>query len=178
MKNESPYEVNPVAENILNKFNQAVFAISVFVAIVGAIACIVAATAEFESAYLWGILGAAVLALSAALFWATGKVLINISRNLYNINDALRSGGVQVKEISTPKKEVKKEEKTKLEPKDGAKFAVGQLVIIKADERQFRVELVYKNEDGTFSYYAKNLNDYFKESEIEDFEEYWAEKKK
>ncbi len=51
-------------------------------------------------------------------------------------------------------------------------FHVGQLVVVKADESQFRIDEI--DSDG---YYSKKLNRHFSGDEIEDFEAYWNNKK-
>lgn len=60
------------------------------------------------------------------------------------------------------------------EPVEGGKFGIGQLVIVKEDERQFRITQAARKKDGTMAYYSDRLNKYFDESELEDFNAYWA----
>lgn len=177
--NESPYEVNPVAESILDKFLKTVLVICVIISVISVFVAIVAATVENQGSFLWLIPIAILFVIMAGVFWAIGKVLINISRNLYNINDALRASGKQPVEKPVAAKKAEKivEAKSSLEKKEGEKFAVGQLVIVKADERQFRVTSTFRKEDGTVSYYSDRLNKFFDESEIEDFDAYWAARK-
>ena len=72
-----------------------------------------------------------------------------------------------------------KAEKNKFErvsESDGNKYSVKQLVIIKDNEDQFRIDDVLKGEDGSFSYFSSKFNKYFTEDEIEDFNEYWVAK--
>ena len=57
-----------------------------------------------------------------------------------------------------------------------SKFAVNQLVIIKENEKLFRIANVIKCDDGNYSYADKNDNRY-SEQQLEDFEEYWAARK-
>ncbi|MBR4213659.1 MAG: hypothetical protein IKR82_06890 [Bacteroidales bacterium] len=177
--NESAYEVNPVAESILDKFLKTVLVICIIIGVIGIFAAIIAATVESQSAFLWLIPVAILFVIMAGVFWAIGKVLINISRNLYNINDSLRANGKQLGEKPVVAKKVEKQAETKssLEKKEGEKFAVGQLVIIKEDERQFRVTSTFRKEDGTVSYYSDRLNKFFDEAELEDFDAYWAARK-
>ena len=118
MKDESPYKVNPVAERVLDIFLKTVLIICLISSVILALGSIVVAAAEGEGTYLWGILGSAFFALGAAISWAAGKVLINISRNLYNINDALRNGTTPKVEIDTVA--IKNEDTDKGEEKDKA----------------------------------------------------------
>lgn len=177
--NESPYEVNPVAESILDKFLKAVLIICIILGVIGVFAVIIAATIANQSAILWFIPVVILFVITAGVFWAIGKVLINISHNLYNINTALRTNGKQPveKPATANKAEKLAAEKPPLEKKEGEKFAVGQLVIVKADERQFRVTSTFRKEDGTVSYYSDRLNKFFDEAELEDFDAYWAARK-
>lgn len=177
--NESPYEVNPVAESILDKFLKTVLIICIIIGVIGVFAAIIIATTEYQSAFLWLIPISILFVIIAGIFWAIGKVLINISRNLYNINDALRANGKPSVEKPASAKQAEKPaaENPPLEKKEGEKFAVGQLVIIKKDERQFRVTSTFRKEDGTVSYYSDRLNKFFDEAELEDFDAYWAARK-
>ena len=53
------------------------------------------------------------------------------------------------------------------EPK--SHFSVGQLVIVKATEEQFRITSIDDNR-----YYSEKFDKTFTEDEIEDFDVYWA----
>lgn len=66
------------------------------------------------------------------------------------------------------------------EEKDAAvtKFKVGQLVIVKEDESQFKVSEVMRGEDGVVLYFSDKFDRYFGEDEIEDFAEHWEKNKK
>lgn len=57
------------------------------------------------------------------------------------------------------------------------KFAVDQLVIIKKTEDQFRITSVIEQGDEIL-YFSEKFNKNFSENEIEDFDLYWANKKK
>ena len=199
-KHAFPSDVNPAAESILEKFLNAILIIFIIIGAIGAFASIIVASIESDRVFLWGIPIAILFVTVAGVFWAIGKVLINISRNLYNINDALRSGAVPIvgKMIDSEVKpapdgaaermlretknhdgiEEKAANKAVLEKIDGEKFVAGQLVIIKADERQVRVSTVFRKEDGTMTYYSDRHNKFFDENELEDFDKYWAARKK
>lgn len=69
-----------------------------------------------------------------------------------------------------------KEQYENVSESDVNKYSVKQLVIIKVDENQFRIDDVLKCEDGKFLYFSSKYNKYFAEDEIEDFNEYWAAK--
>ena len=58
-----------------------------------------------------------------------------------------------------------------------SKFTAGQLVIVKEDESQFRIDDVMENADGSILYYSEKFNRYYPEDEIEDFKVYWDSKK-
>ena len=102
-----------------------------------------------------------------------------------------------VKEISTAFKEMAKNNtkpmQTKVvrsesgEPKSGSnkedestpsssKFEVGQRVIVKKDESQFKIADITQNDDGDFLYYSQSHNRHFMGNEIEDFKTYWNNK--
>ena len=60
---------------------------------------------------------------------------------------------------------------------EGAKFSAGQLVIVKSNEGQFRIDsVVQKGEE--FVYYSEKFNRDFSADEIEDFDKYWEAKKR
>lgn len=90
---ESPYKVSPLAENILDIILKVFLIIIIVGAIITAIVGIVIAINEEEWAPMLLVLAAAGAVGLGYIVWALGKVVINISRNLYNINDALRGGG-------------------------------------------------------------------------------------
>jgi hypothetical protein len=54
-------------------------------------------------------------------------------------------------------------------------FKIGELVIIKATEGQFRISNI-KIEGDTVYYYSDKFQEGFKEQEIENFEKYWKDK--
>lgn len=84
------YSVNPNAEVVLNGVATTILVIGWILAIAGIAVGIVAATDEGEFVYaLAGILGGGFILLMFYIIWAELKVIINISRSLYNINDEL-----------------------------------------------------------------------------------------
>lgn len=113
---------------------------------------------------IWFVFGV----LSLILFFKIWRMCNNvrdIKEDLHDIKNSLKS-----KEIST-------KENAGLEPVEGGKFGIGQLVIVKEDERQFRITLAARKDDGTMAYYSDRLNKYFDENELEDFNTYWEERK-
>lgn len=58
-----------------------------------------------------------------------------------------------------------------------SEFQLNQLVIVKADESQFRINDIIEL-DGVTQVYSEKYNKYFKVSEIEDFDKYWESKRK
>ncbi len=86
------YSVNPNAENVLNGVAATILVIGWIFGIVGIIAGIAAAIDQGEWFYaLAGFLGGGLILLTFYIVWAELKVIINISRSLYNINDELES---------------------------------------------------------------------------------------
>ena len=85
----SKYAVNPAAESTVN----TVASILLIIGIIGALVGFVGGLGMFsddETAAGWGFLGGGVIVFLVGLLeWAFLKVFVNISRNLYNINDIL-----------------------------------------------------------------------------------------
>ena len=85
----SKYAVSPTAENIVNGIAGFMLAIGLIALLVG----LLGGMGEFsdgETALGWAFLGGGiVLFLISLVEWAFLKVFVNISRNLYNINDVL-----------------------------------------------------------------------------------------
>lgn len=85
----SKYSVNPAAENTVNVVAVVLLVIGIIGAAVGLIGGLVM-FAEDEAGTGWAFFGIGLaLFLTGLLEWAFLKVFVNISRNLYNINDAL-----------------------------------------------------------------------------------------
>lgn len=84
------YDVNPRAETILNTAIKVGFVIYCIICIAGFLGGIIASVSEYEGIYLLISLGSLFLFLIALILWAFGKVLINISRNLFNINEEIK----------------------------------------------------------------------------------------
>lgn len=165
--NESPYEVNPVAESILDKFLKTVLIICIIIGVIGVFAAIIIATTEYQSAFLWLIPISILFVVIAGIFWAIGKVLINISRNLYNINDALRGGTIDEKKKSAKTGTVQKveQEKAKEEVKKEP-FKEGQWVMIKATRVKFCIDKLVE-EGGQIRYYCSRLYTSFSADQLE-----------
>ncbi len=93
MPQSSPqqYAVNPMAEDILDtilKINLILGWVLALAALVGSI--VLAASEELYFIIVLGILAGALILLITYLIWARFKVIINISRNLFNINSKLK----------------------------------------------------------------------------------------
>ena len=85
----SAYEsVDPSAERFLDGVNTTLKIIGIILACIGVIASIVMAN-ELEEGCLIGIFGSLFMLIMVLIAWATIKVFINISRNLFNINNRL-----------------------------------------------------------------------------------------
>ena len=85
----SKYAVSPAAESTVSTVAGILLGIGILAAVIGFFGGII----EFgddESAAGWAFLGGGLLVfLTGVLEWAFLKVFVNISRNLYNINDVL-----------------------------------------------------------------------------------------
>ena len=88
---ENRYSVNPAAESVCS----AVAAILLTLFIIGAVVLIILGVVAFvDGDTTYGLIfcgGALVCFVIGLVNWASMKMLINISRSLYNINDAIRS---------------------------------------------------------------------------------------
>ena len=88
---ENRYSVNPAAESVCS----AVAAILLTLFIIGAVVLIILGVVSFvDGDTTYGLIfcgGALVCFVIGLVNWASMKMLINISRSLYNINDAIRS---------------------------------------------------------------------------------------
>ena len=165
------FYVNPAAESVAASVAKAVLILSI---ILGLILCI----AGFASGYgIMSLVAAVYLVLVGVICWAVIRMFVNISHSLYNINEAIRN------QAPTSQKSADNSDNTSLS-KEGSdveesvgKFKAGQLVIVKADESQFRINSVSEN-DGVVSYFSEKFNRSFNEDEIEDFDKYWADKRR
>ena len=161
---ENRYYVNPDAENVCN----VVAIVFLIVSIICALACLLLAL--FESAY--GLFGAIFFVIIGLVSWASLKVVVNISRSLYNINDALRAG-LKQNGASTVSGNNNSNNPgvadSAIQEESKHHFSVGQLVIVKANEKQFRITSIDDN-----GYYSEKFDKTFTEDEIEDFDVYWA----
>lgn len=85
----SKYAVSPAAENTVNTVAGILLAIGILGAVIGFFGGVIEFTDD-EAAAGWGFIGGGVVIFLAGLLeWAFLKVFVNISRNLYNINDVL-----------------------------------------------------------------------------------------
>jgi len=176
MNSPDYYEVNPAAESV----SSAVAKVVLVVCIIAALILLIVGFIGLEDGGGWVIIGVSIMcAIAGVVSWAFLKMIVNISRSLYNINRALR-GDEAVLKPSIPEKD---ESESDIQPvidnisTSNTKFSIGQLVIVKYDESQFRISDI-DDRGGILKprYYSKKLERYFLEDEIEDFEVYWAKK--
>lgn len=163
---ENRYFINPNAESICN----VVAIVFLIVSIICALFCLLAGLAS--DAIVYGILGAVIFVIAGLVSWASLKVVVNISRSLYNITDALRAGLKQngassiSGNINSNNNGV---DDSAIQEESKPHFSVGQLVIVKATEEQFRITSIDDN-----GYYSEKYDKIFTDDEIEDFNVYWA----
>lgn len=183
---KSPYEVNPTAENVLDTVLKVFLVIGLVGAAITVIVAIGISDKWNEWAPLKALLPIAVFtAVAVFILWAVGKVMINISRNLYNINDALRGGAVEgaaedVKEdtvqeavVQEPVQEdveedVKEDKEAPSEPELVGTFKKGQLVMIKTSRVKFCIDKLVE-EDGQIKYYCSRLFTAYSEDQLEPY---------
>ena len=167
MKNR--YYVNPNAENVCN-------VVSIVFLVVSIICAFISLSAGFAAdGVVYGILGAVICIIVGVVSWASLKVIVNISRSLYNINDAIRAGLIQNGVSSTTVKNESNNQtqnNSTVEKELNTRFSVGQLVIVKATEDQFRITSI--DDKG---YYSEKFDKTYSEDEIEDFDIYWDSNK-
>lgn len=90
METNREYLVNPSAESILSSVAGVILAFGWVLAIIGIAVGIFAAKEEGVIIYaIAGVVGGAIILFSFYVLWAQLKVIVNMSRSLYNINDAL-----------------------------------------------------------------------------------------
>ena len=89
------YEVNPFAEKYLNFFLTIHLIIGWVLAIISVVSGIVLGTSsysEFSLLFIFaGIIAGILILYSTYSLWAVNKVVINMSRNLFNINERLKN---------------------------------------------------------------------------------------
>ncbi len=158
------HEVNPAAETI----SSTVAAIVLIISLLLAFGLVIGGIFSLRDSEIGGILIASgiVVGVAGVIMWASLKVIVNISRSLYNINELLSAKSTsdaagQTTSEATPA---------------NTKYSVGQLVLVKENESQFRVASI-EVQDGENVYYSDKHDKFFKESEIEDFNSYWNTKK-
>lgn len=163
---ENRYYVNTNAENVCN----VVAIVFLIVSIICALVCLLAGLAS--DAIIYGFLGAVIFVIIGIVSWASLKVVVNISRSLYNINDVLRAGMEQngASTVSgNNNSNIMGLADSAIHEEPKSHFSVGQLVIVKATEEQFRITSIDDNR-----YYSEKFDKTFTEDEIEDFDVYWA----
>ncbi len=84
------YAVSPAAESIVNTLANIPRVVGIVAGVVGC--CLwIYLLFDYETAAAWAALvGGIVVLLNGLILWAFLKVFVNISRSLYNINDALK----------------------------------------------------------------------------------------
>ena len=90
------YSVNPKAESLLNACLTVLLVLG-WITALAAIGVSVYYAMEMEEYYIIGagVLGAAVILFIFYCAWATYKLFINMSRNLFNINENLKNRSLQ-----------------------------------------------------------------------------------
>lgn len=177
MKSDDFFEVNPAAESV----SSAVAKVVLVVCIIAAFILLIAGFIGLEDGGGIMLIGISVVCtVTGVVSWAFLKMIVNISRSLYNINNALRGDEA----ISRPTIPDKDDSENAPQPvvdnisTSKTKFAIGQLVIVKYDESQFRISDI-DDRGGALKprYYSKKFERYFFEDEIDDFDTYWKNKK-
>lgn len=156
MKPEKQYYVNPFAESVGSVLAILVFIFTILISI-GLIGggIYLAQDGEITAYYLIG--GGAVLLVLGIISWAYLRIIVNISRSLYNINDAIRSQGIPNDLGFVPHKQ---------DPSKKSKFSIGDIAVIKKDGRKIKIlDIVYQ--DDTPLYYGDSDTCYFHEDELE-----------
>ncbi len=87
---ENNYKVNSGAETVLNVLNTVLFVLFTLLSI-AMVGIGIAQQGDGNPYGIAVIVGGVVVFLSGLVSWAALKVVINISRNLFNINDAIRA---------------------------------------------------------------------------------------
>ncbi len=154
---KSEYSVNQTAENIcviVATIMLVVFSIIGFILL-----CIFSATSTF----LYGLLSCLTSITIGIITWTSLRIIANISRSLYNINDNIRNTN----------NEFKKTDETSVDDEESDNFKIGQLVIDKKTENQFRISQIRDN-----GIYSEKFDKLYPFEDVQDFNKYWAEKKK
>ncbi len=87
--NEIRYEVNPDAERVANSVAQALLWVHLILGIGSIVVGIVLGIEDDELLFALIPIGVAFV-LIGIIVWASIKLFVNISRNLYNINDSIQ----------------------------------------------------------------------------------------
>lgn len=156
MKSEKQYYVNPLAESVGSVLATIVFIITMLVsfALIG-FGVVQVQDGDFSGYYLMG--GGIVLLVVGVISWAFLRIIINISRSLYNINDALRSQNIMTETVFVPHKQ---------DPSKKSKFSIGDTVMLKKDRRQIKIlDIVFQDDQPL--YYGDSDTRYFFEDELE-----------
>lgn len=103
--------------------------------------------------------------LSIILFFKLWKMCDNVKEIAASIKQVAENTQEKVPAVGAPRAESKN------------KFAAGQLVIVKENEDQFRIDDVTEGKNGGILYYSSKFDKYFTEEELEDFKVYWDSKK-
>ncbi|NLZ19574.1 MAG: hypothetical protein GXY24_04820 [Bacteroidales bacterium] len=156
MKSEKQYYVNPLAESVGSVLATIIFIITMLVsfALIG-FGVVQVQDGDSSGYYLMG--GGIVLLVVGVISWAFLRIIINISRSLYNINDALRSQNIMTETVFVPHKQ---------DPSKKSKFSIGDTVMLKKDRRQIKIlDIVFQDDQPL--YYGDSDTRYFFEDELE-----------
>jgi hypothetical protein len=89
----STYSVNPIAESVVNILATILFIIGFIISFVSIVGGIILLTDDVWSYPAYGIgliVGGIVWFIISIIQWAWFKIIVNISRNLFNINEQLK----------------------------------------------------------------------------------------
>ena len=157
------YHTNPLAESIGSAVAIVIFTLSV----ISALILIVFGIASMSMDEKMGIAAIAislVVLISGVISWAALKIIVNISRNLFNINEALRSHPTLASPQAQPNPPAANARKAQGTQK--SKFEIGDIVTVKKDKHQIKIIDVVVSDDKTL-YYGDSDTCYFFEDELE-----------
>ena len=157
------YRTNPLAESIGAAVAVIIFTFSVIAALILIVSGIFSISFEERIGIAYIAAGLAVL-ISGTISWAGLKIIVNISRNLFNINEALRSHPTPASpqtQSNPPATKAQEAQKTQK-----SKFNIGDVVTVKKDMHQIRIIDVVVSDDTTL-YFGDSDTCYFFEDELE-----------
>lgn len=157
------YRTNPLAESIGSAVAVFIFTLSVIAALVLIVIGVINMSIDGKMGIESIAIGLVVL-ISGAISWAALKIIVNISRNLFNINEALRLHPTLVSPQAQPNPPAANARKAQGTQK--SKFEIGDIVTVKKDKHQIKIIDVVVSDDNTL-YYGDSDTCYFFEDELE-----------